>query len=287
MRHGQRERQGERPHRLQAAVLAVFLHKHVLLRGGQQAESLPRRAAGPPDPIEAVNQAAAGVDPLGGRPDTVRRRCSDGNHPFVLRAGVPAPDDGSGTAAGAWALCCGTLVGPRARSRRLRSVVRDHMVAAAGIEIAAARWVNACVTEIETETGPDGESPGSPVPCTSKVSNRSRLQARGRRDEPTVPRHASFDSRLAERTRCAKFGGRPGMFLLVPRAWSPSAPAPGADFAASPCRGADLSLAILIAISTLRVPRMVIFVDNRTHAPAPTSGCAQHGRYNETGEGLR
>ena len=34
-----------------------------------------------------------------------------------------------------------------------RTMVRDHLVAAAGIEIAAARWVNACVTEIEAETG--------------------------------------------------------------------------------------------------------------------------------------
>ena len=30
-----------------------------------------------------------------------------------------------------------------------RALVRDHLVAAAGVDITAARWVNACVTEIE------------------------------------------------------------------------------------------------------------------------------------------
>ena len=35
-----------------------------------------------------------------------------------------------------------------------RTLVRDHLVAAAGIDIAAARWVNACVTEIEAVSGP-------------------------------------------------------------------------------------------------------------------------------------
>lgn len=34
-----------------------------------------------------------------------------------------------------------------------RTLVRDHLVAAAGIDAAAARWVNACLTEIEAAPG--------------------------------------------------------------------------------------------------------------------------------------
>ena len=34
-----------------------------------------------------------------------------------------------------------------------RTIVRDHLTAAAGIDAAAARWVNACVTEIVSEPG--------------------------------------------------------------------------------------------------------------------------------------
>lgn len=35
-----------------------------------------------------------------------------------------------------------------------RTLVRDHLVAAAGIDTEAAHWVNACVTEIEAASGP-------------------------------------------------------------------------------------------------------------------------------------
>ena len=36
-----------------------------------------------------------------------------------------------------------------------RTIVREHLTAAAGIDVAAARWVNACVTEIEAEPDPE------------------------------------------------------------------------------------------------------------------------------------
>lgn len=35
-----------------------------------------------------------------------------------------------------------------------RTLARDHLAAAPGIEVAAARWVNACVTKIEAAPGP-------------------------------------------------------------------------------------------------------------------------------------
>ena len=35
-----------------------------------------------------------------------------------------------------------------------RALVRDHLVATAGVDVAAAQWVNACVTEIETAPDP-------------------------------------------------------------------------------------------------------------------------------------
>ena len=35
-----------------------------------------------------------------------------------------------------------------------RTLVRDHLVAAPGIDVTAARWVNACVTEVEATAGP-------------------------------------------------------------------------------------------------------------------------------------
>jgi len=35
-----------------------------------------------------------------------------------------------------------------------RTLARDHLVALADIDLAAARWVNACVTEIEAVPGP-------------------------------------------------------------------------------------------------------------------------------------
>ena len=58
MRHRQRERLGQLAHGVQAPVLAVLL-QDVLLRGGQQAEPLRRRAAGPLRPVEAVEETAA------------------------------------------------------------------------------------------------------------------------------------------------------------------------------------------------------------------------------------
>ena len=36
-----------------------------------------------------------------------------------------------------------------------RTLARDHVTAVAGIDVAAARWVNACVTEIESGAGSD------------------------------------------------------------------------------------------------------------------------------------
>ena len=35
-----------------------------------------------------------------------------------------------------------------------RTLARDHLAAAPGIDVAVARWVNACVTEIEAASGP-------------------------------------------------------------------------------------------------------------------------------------
>ena len=35
-----------------------------------------------------------------------------------------------------------------------RTLARDHLVAGPGIDVATAKWVNACVTEIETAPGP-------------------------------------------------------------------------------------------------------------------------------------
>ena len=35
-----------------------------------------------------------------------------------------------------------------------RTLAREHLAAAPGIDVAAAKWVNACVTEIETAPGP-------------------------------------------------------------------------------------------------------------------------------------
>ena len=58
-----------------------------------------------------------------------------------------------------------------------RTLVRDHLEAADGIDVAAARWVNACVTEIEAVPGPGGGSRGSHARSISTVSNRSRPRA--------------------------------------------------------------------------------------------------------------
>ena len=63
MRHRQRERLRQLAHGVQAPVLAVLLLQDVLLRGGQQAEPLRRRAAGPLRPVEAVEETAADLGP--------------------------------------------------------------------------------------------------------------------------------------------------------------------------------------------------------------------------------
>ena len=61
-----------------------------------------------------------------------------------------------------------------------RTLARDHLAAGPGIDVAAARWVNACVTEIEAAPGPRWTI--ARLACAKHLGGRESLAPSSMRD---------------------------------------------------------------------------------------------------------
>ena len=56
-----------------------------------------------------------------------------------------------------------------------RAIVHGHLAAVSGIDVAPARWVNACVTEIEAGSGPDPEWRITRLACAAHLDGLESL----------------------------------------------------------------------------------------------------------------
>ena len=67
-----------------------------------------------------------------------------------------------------------------------RTLARDHLTAVAGIDVAAARWVNACVTEIESgaDAGSDAEWRITRLACAAHLDGLESLAPSSMRSAP-------------------------------------------------------------------------------------------------------